>query len=59
MFIRGKINERGQVECGIEAYFVQEGKGKEYEEAIRSRRLAAVVAITPDGQAALKRLQIE
>lgn len=58
-YIQGKIGEYGNVECGIESFFVQEGKGKAYEDAVRQRRLAAEIAVKPDGQAALKRLVIE
>jgi uncharacterized membrane-anchored protein len=57
--IRGTLLDRFRIEFGIESYFVQEGKGKEYEDAIRSRRLSAEVALTPDGHAALRGLRIE
>jgi len=58
-YLQGKINEYGNVECGVESFFVQEGKGKAYEDAVRARRLAAEIAVKPDGQAALKRLIVE
>ena len=58
-FIQGTLLDRFRIEFGIESYFVQEGKGKEYEDAIRSRRLSAEVALTPDGRAALRGLRIE
>lgn len=58
-YIRGTLLNRSQIRFGIESYFVQEGKGKEYEEAIRSRRLSAEVALTPDGSAALRGLQFD
>ena len=57
--IRGTLRDRSRIEFGIESYFVQEGKGKDYEDAIRSRRLSAEVALTPDGRAALRGLRIE
>jgi len=57
--IRGRIIRWGQIEFGIEAYYVQEGKGREYEAAVRDRRLSAEVAVTPGGSAALLRLWIE
>ncbi len=57
--IRGRITRWGQIEFGIEAYYVQEGKGREYEAAVRDRRLSAEVAVTPGGQAALRHLRIE
>jgi uncharacterized membrane-anchored protein len=56
-FIRGKIGPRG-IEAGIESYYVQEGTGKEYEAAVRKRQLSAEVALTADGQAALRALRI-
>jgi len=58
-YIRGRIADSGQLEFGIEAYYVQEGTGREYEQAIRSRRLLAEVALTSDGMAALRGLRIE
>jgi uncharacterized membrane-anchored protein len=58
-FIRGTLRDRFRIEFGIESYFVQEGKGKEYEAAIASRRLSAEVALAPDGRAALRGLRIE
>jgi len=58
-FLRGSIGRFGRIEYGIESYFVQEGQGKKYEEAIGSRRLSAEIAVTSDGQAALRRLVIE
>jgi len=57
--IRGRITRWGQIEFGIEAYYVQEGKGREYETAVRDRRLSAEVAVTPGGYSALRRLRIE
>ena len=58
-FIRGTLLDRSRIEFGIESYFVQEGKGKEYEDAMRSRRLSAEVALAADGSAALRGLRIE
>lgn len=57
--LRGTLGRYGIIEYGIESYFVQEGQGKKYEEAIRSRNLSAEIAVTTDGQAALRRLVIE
>jgi uncharacterized membrane-anchored protein len=57
-FLRGTMNERGQIEFGIEQYFVQEGKGRAYEDAVRSRRLSSEIAITPEGAAAMRGLHI-
>jgi uncharacterized membrane-anchored protein len=58
-FIRGTLRARSQIDFGIESYFVQEGKGKDYENALLNRRLSAEVALTPDGHAALRGLRIE
>ena len=58
-YLRGRIAASGRLEFGIEAYYVQEGKGRAYEEAIRTKRLSAEVALTSDGTAALRALRIE
>jgi uncharacterized membrane-anchored protein len=47
------------MEFGIESYFVEEGTGRRYEQAIRDRHLSAELAVTSGGQAALKGLRIE
>jgi uncharacterized membrane-anchored protein len=53
------VNPSGTVEYGIESYFVQEGQGHVYEQAVLDRKLAAEVAVDHHGQAQLKRLVIE
>ncbi len=60
-YLRGTIQMQGrnQLEFGIESYYVQEGQGRAYENAIRTRRLSAEVSIAPSGQAVLKGLRIE
>lgn len=58
-FIQGALTDSSRITFGIESFFVQEGKGKEYEAAIREHRLSAEVALTPSGQAALRGLRIE
>lgn len=58
-YLRGTISEWGRIEYGIESYFVQEGQGHRYEEAVRSRKLSAEIAVTSEGQGVLKRLVIE
>ncbi len=58
-YLRGTLSDFGRIEYGIESYFVQEGKGHKYEEAVRARTLFAEIAVTSDGQAALRRLVIE
>jgi uncharacterized membrane-anchored protein len=58
-FLKGHVERYGSLKFGIEAYYVQEGTGRRYEDAIRDRKLSAELAVTPGGQAALKRLRIE
>lgn len=58
-YIRGALTDFGRLAFGIEAYYVQEGEGKKYEEAIRNRQLSAELAVTSDGQAALRGLRVE
>jgi uncharacterized membrane-anchored protein len=58
-YIRGTVTDFGRLEFGIEAYYVQEGEGKKYEEAIRTHQLSAELAVTKDGQAVLRGLRIE
>ncbi len=58
-FIRGTISGWNQITCGIESYFVQEGTGRDFENAARNKKLSAEVAIADDGRAALRKLRIE
>ncbi len=58
-FLRGKIGSDLRNEFGIGQFFLQEGKGKEYEDAVRSRRLSAEIAVTAEGAATLKRLVLD
>jgi uncharacterized membrane-anchored protein len=58
-YLQGRITGPGRLEFGIEAYYLQEGQGSKYEEAMRDRRLAAEIAVTADGHAALRGLRIE
>jgi uncharacterized membrane-anchored protein len=55
-FIRGELRPQGRIVFGIESYYVEEGKGKAYEEALLDRRLSAEVALTSDGRPMLRRL---
>lgn len=43
---------------GIESYFVPEGTGKDLEQAVRDKKIEAIVAVGGDGTAALKGLVI-
>jgi uncharacterized membrane-anchored protein len=58
-FIKGTLTDPARIRFGIESYFVQESKGRDYENAIRGHRLWAEVALAPNGDAALRRLVIE
>ena len=59
LFLKGQMERYGSLKFGIESYFVQEGTGRVYEQAIRDRKLSAELAVSPSGQAALRRLRIE
>ncbi len=58
-FIRGTVAGNASVRFGIEQFFVQEGQGLAYEQAVRDRKLSAEVAVDHNGNAQLKRLVIE
>jgi uncharacterized membrane-anchored protein len=58
-FLRGQMGRYGSLRFGIESYFVQEGTGRRYEQAIRDRKLSAELAVTSSGQAALRALRVE
>ena len=60
--IRGKVRYSGKqlrVKYGIESYFVEEGEGKRLQNLVRDKKLAALIAIGPDGEAAIKGLMID
>jgi uncharacterized membrane-anchored protein len=59
LFIKGQMERYGSMKFGIESYYVQEGTGRVYEQAIRDRKLSAELAVSPSGQAALRGLRIE
>jgi uncharacterized membrane-anchored protein len=48
-----------RVRYGIERYFVPQGEGLELEQARNLDRLAVVVALTPSGRPAIKRLLLD
>jgi uncharacterized membrane-anchored protein len=58
-FIKGTVANQWRIRFGIESYFVQEGKGKEYEQAIRNHHVSAEIALSASGDAVLRRLVIE
>ena len=58
IYLRGQIQGR-QIQYGIESFFVQEGKGCDYENAVRNRKLWAEISVTAGGEAVLRDLLIE
>jgi uncharacterized membrane-anchored protein len=54
-YLRGRLQSPYRIDCGIEAYYVQEGEGRRLENLIRSRSIQAEVAVW-QGQAKLVRL---
>jgi uncharacterized membrane-anchored protein len=59
VFIRGTAQVHGRATYGIESFYVQEGTGHDYENAVRDRRLWAEIALDGRGTPALERLVIE
>ena len=57
-YLRGKLNSNNRIEFGIEAFYLQEGKGQIYEKAIREKKLVAEVYLAPDGSAQMKKVHI-
>jgi uncharacterized membrane-anchored protein len=60
IFLCGTLQYR-TIEYGIESYFVQEGKGKTIEDAMRRDQASVVVELTvaPNGKAAIKTVQVQ
>ncbi|MGD0517507.1 MAG: GDYXXLXY domain-containing protein [Thermoguttaceae bacterium] len=58
IYLRGKI-QGWQIQYGIESFYVQEGKGHDYENAVRNRKLSAKISVTAGGEAVLRDLVIE
>jgi uncharacterized membrane-anchored protein len=59
LFLRGTLDGWNWIDFGIDRYYVQEGTGHTYEEALRNRHLWAEVVVAVDGNAAVKGLKIE
>jgi len=64
IYLEGKINRRSNWGIsrplfGIEAFYVQEGLGLYWEQAIREKKVVAEVLIAPSGKARLKGLTAE
>lgn len=57
-YVKGKVTAdyRQPLKFGIEAYYVQEGRGKELEQMRNERKLSAEIALAPWGQAKLVRV---
>ena len=67
VFLRGTFNRNGRIEYGIESYYVQEGKGKPIEEAMRTWRrnrgegaksVIVELVIAANGKAAIKAVHV-
>jgi len=58
IYLRGKI-QGWQIQYGIESFYVQEGKGHDYENTLRNRKLSAKISVTAGGEAVLRDLVIE
>lgn len=54
-----KGESSGTLRYGIESYFVPEGSGKELETMVADKKIAAVIAVSPGGKAAIKALMID
>ena len=52
-YLRGTLTSGNRIAFGIESYYVQEGGGREFEDAARGHRLSAEAALAADGQAVL------
>jgi len=57
-YLRGKLNPSNRIEFGIESFYLQQGKGRIYEQAIREKKLVAEVYLSPDGSAQMKQVHI-
>lgn len=61
-YVSGKTDTRpatASIRYGIESYFVPEGKGKELEGLVREKKIATVIAVGRNGEAAIKALEID
>lgn len=59
LYLKGTLDGPSWASFGIETYYVQEGTGHQYEDAVRQGKLWAKVAVTPDGRGAVQGLVIE
>ncbi|MEN6406957.1 MAG: GDYXXLXY domain-containing protein [Thermoguttaceae bacterium] len=58
-YLEGVVTGGDRIQFGIESYYVQEGTGREFEQAAAGRQLSAEVSLASDGRALLRRLQFE
>ena len=56
LYLRG-LTRGNRLRFGIEAFYVQEGQGKKWEELVRRGALAAEIGVLPDGRAGLVSLK--
>lgn len=59
VWVRPEGGKEGRVRFGIESYFVPEGTGREIENLVREKKVRAILAVGPDGTAAVKALEAE
>lgn len=59
LYLKGTLDGPSWASFGIETFYVQEGTGHRYEDAVRQGKLWAEVAVTPDGRGAVRSLVIE
>jgi len=59
VYLCGTVTHHDRIVFGIESFYVQEGTGRKYEQAIGAGKVAAEVAVAPDGRAGLKNLRID
>jgi uncharacterized membrane-anchored protein len=52
LYLKGLTRYR-QLRFGIEAFYVKEGKGRQWEDLARKGELAAEIGVLPDGRAGL------
>jgi uncharacterized membrane-anchored protein len=58
-YLRGTLPDNWRVECGIEAYYVQEGEGQKIDDAVRRGRNVEAEVVVWRGQAKLKRVIVK
>lgn len=58
-YLRGRHPYQHRVECGIEAYYVQEGEGLKIDEAVRRGRNVEAEVVVWHGQAKLKQVIVK